>query len=163
MSAKTTLADYAAREGRGKERCLLLLNSLLVPWLIAAMSLAVQEIADPQDVDRTWMIATGASMGPFAILDVIGLRTPMQILGARAQQGDETALRQSEWLDREYVKRNRLGVETGEGFYPASTGWRPVQAQSATVLGSRQSRTVRLTAADPSADSAEARRSQVER
>jgi hypothetical protein len=46
---------------------------------------------------------------------------------------------------------------------PASTGWTPVQAQSATVLGSRQSRTVRLTAADPSADSAEARRSQVER
>lgn len=100
-----------------KEQSGYILNSLLVPWLIAAMSLAVEEIADPQDVDRTWMIATGAPMGPFAILDIIGLRTPMQVLGARAQQGDETALRQSEWLDREYLKRNRLGVETGEGFY----------------------------------------------
>ena len=100
-----------------KEQPGYILNSLLVPWLIAAMSLAVQEIADPQDVDRTWMIATGAPMGPFAILDVIGLRTPMQILAARAQQGDETALRQSEWLDREYLRRNRFGVETREGFY----------------------------------------------
>jgi 3-hydroxybutyryl-CoA dehydrogenase len=100
-----------------KEQSGYIMNSLLVPWLIAAMSLVVEEIADPQDVDRTWMIATGAPMGPFAILDIIGLRTPMQILGARAREGDETALRQSEWLDREYLKRNRLGVETGEGFY----------------------------------------------
>jgi 3-hydroxybutyryl-CoA dehydrogenase len=100
-----------------KEQPGYIINSLLVPWLMAAMSLAVEEIADPHDVDRTWMIATGAPMGPFAILDIIGLRTPMQILGARAQQGDETALRRSEWLDREYLKRNRLGVETGEGFY----------------------------------------------
>jgi 3-hydroxybutyryl-CoA dehydrogenase len=100
-----------------KEQSGYIMNSLLVPWLIAAMSLAVEEIADPQDVDRTWMIATGAPMGPFAILDIIGLRTPMQVLGARAREGDETALRQSEWLDREYLKRNRLGVETGEGFY----------------------------------------------
>jgi 3-hydroxyacyl-CoA dehydrogenase len=100
-----------------KEQPGYVMNSLLVPWLMAAMSLAVEEIADPQDIDRTWMIATGAPIGPFAILDIIGLRTPMEILGARAQQGDETALRQSEWLDREYLQRNKLGVETGEGFY----------------------------------------------
>jgi 3-hydroxybutyryl-CoA dehydrogenase len=34
-----------------KEQSGYILNSLLVPWLIAAMSLAVQEIADPQDVE----------------------------------------------------------------------------------------------------------------
>jgi 3-hydroxyacyl-CoA dehydrogenase len=93
------------------------INSLLLPWLMAAMSLAVEKIADPQDIDRAWMISTGAPLGPFAILDTIGLRTPMQILSARSQQGDQTALRQSDWLDREYLQRNRLGVETGEGFY----------------------------------------------
>jgi 3-hydroxyacyl-CoA dehydrogenase len=81
------------------------------------MALAVEEIADPKDVDRTWMIATGAPIGPFAILDIIGLRTPLHVLDARAQQGDEAAFRQREWLGREYLRHNRLGVETGEGFY----------------------------------------------
>src|SRR5690606_7084458 len=58
-----------------KEQPGYILNSLLVPFLEAAELLLVKEVADVETVDKTWMIATGAPLGPFAILDVVGIRT----------------------------------------------------------------------------------------
>src|SRR5690625_4830180 len=46
-----------------------LLNSLLVPFLTAGQGLWANGIADPETIDKTWMIATGAPLGPFAIRD----------------------------------------------------------------------------------------------
>src|SRR6201984_84413 len=83
----------------------------------AEMSLVVKGGASPHDVDRTWMIAGGGDTGPFAVLDLVGLRTPLQILTAAAEAGDAAAAEEAEWLRREYIDRNKLGIETGEGFY----------------------------------------------
>jgi hypothetical protein len=49
-----------------------------------------------------------------------------------------------------------------QGIDPTSARLLPVNAEPATVSRSWQARTLRLTAAGPSADDAEARRSQVE-
>ncbi|SUB56171.1 3-hydroxyacyl-CoA dehydrogenase NAD-binding domain-containing protein [Brucella anthropi] len=57
-----------------KEKAGYVLNSLLVPFLSAASGLLVDGIADPQAIDRTWKIATGAPKGPFEIYDIVGLR-----------------------------------------------------------------------------------------
>ena len=54
-----------------KEQPGYILNSLLVPFLEAAQMLWVNEVADPETIDKTWMIATGAKEGPFAILDTV--------------------------------------------------------------------------------------------
>jgi 3-hydroxyacyl-CoA dehydrogenase len=43
------------------------LESHLIPWVRAGMSLVVKGVASPHDVDRTWMIA-GGDVGPFAVL-----------------------------------------------------------------------------------------------
>jgi 3-hydroxyacyl-CoA dehydrogenase len=51
------------------------------------------------------------------VLDLVGLRTPLQILTAAAEAGDAAAAEEAEWLRREYIDRNKLGIETGEGFY----------------------------------------------
>jgi 3-hydroxyacyl-CoA dehydrogenase len=56
-------------------------------------------------------------VGPFAVLDLVGLRTPLQILTAAAEAGDAAAAEEAKWLRREYIDRNKLGIETGEGFY----------------------------------------------
>jgi 3-hydroxyacyl-CoA dehydrogenase len=93
------------------------INTLLIPWVRAGISLAVKGVASPYDVDRTWMIAGGGDTGPFAVLDLVGLRTPLQILTAAAEAGDATAREEAEWLRREYIDQNKLGIETGEGFY----------------------------------------------
>jgi 3-hydroxyacyl-CoA dehydrogenase len=51
-----------------KEQPGYILNSLLIPLLEAAQMLLLKEVADVETIDKTWMIATGAPEGPFAIL-----------------------------------------------------------------------------------------------
>lgn len=101
-----------------KEQPGYILNSLLVPFLEAAELLLVKEVADVQTVDKTWMIATGAPLGPFAILDVVGIRTAHNIVQAKAAAtGNEDFKKLAVLLQTEYIDQGKLGRETGEGFY----------------------------------------------
>ncbi|GAB6991042.1 3-hydroxyacyl-CoA dehydrogenase [Paenibacillus pini] len=101
-----------------KEQPGYILNSLLVPLLDAAQQLLVKEVADVQTIDKTWMVATGAPMGPFAILDVVGINTAYNIGLAKAESsGDPTFKKIAETLKTEYVDKGKLGRATGEGFY----------------------------------------------
>ncbi|MGW4534974.1 3-hydroxyacyl-CoA dehydrogenase [Nocardia sp. NPDC004340] len=96
-----------------KEKAGYVLNSLLVPLLNAAMNLAEGGYAEPEAVDKTWRIGTGAPAGPFQILDIIGLTTPYNIL----MSGDATGQRIAQWLKDNYIDKGKLGIATGEGFY----------------------------------------------
>lgn len=96
-----------------KEKAGYVLNSLLVPFLRAALELVAGGYADPGDVDTTWRVATGAPVGPFQIYDIIGMRTPYNIMS----HGDEAAQELAAWLKANYIDKGKLGLATGEGFY----------------------------------------------
>lgn len=101
-----------------KEQPGYILNSLLVPFLEAAQALLVKEVSDPETIDKTWMIATGAPRGPFAILDVVGVRTAYNIsYGKGEATGDEKYKQLAAYLKENYVDKGKLGRESGEGFY----------------------------------------------
>lgn len=101
-----------------KEQPGYILNSLLVPLLEAAQLLLVKEVADVETIDKTWMVATGAPLGPFAILDVVGINTAYNIGLAKAQAtGDQNFEKVATLLKSEYVDKGKLGRATGEGFY----------------------------------------------
>ena len=101
-----------------KEQPGYILNSLLVPFLDAAEMLLLNEVADPETIDKTWMIGTGAPLGPFAILDVVGITTAYNIVGAKAQAtGKEEYKKLAAMLKEQYIDKGKLGRETGEGFY----------------------------------------------
>ncbi|MDQ0216149.1 3-hydroxybutyryl-CoA dehydrogenase [Oikeobacillus pervagus] len=101
-----------------KEQPGYILNSLLVPFLDAAQLLLLKEVSDPETIDKTWMIATGAPLGPFAILDVVGINTAYNITLAKAKAtGTEEYKKLAELLKTEYIDKGKLGRETGEGFY----------------------------------------------
>ncbi len=100
-----------------KEQPGYILNTLLVPFLNAAQQLLVNDIADVETIDKTWMIATGAPKGPFAILDVIGINTPYNLSVARAKAGDEMSQKIADYLKQEFLDKGRLGVQNGKGFY----------------------------------------------
>ncbi|SFL35430.1 3-hydroxybutyryl-CoA dehydrogenase [Gracilibacillus orientalis] len=101
-----------------KEQPGYILNSLLVPLLDAAQDLFIKGVADPQTIDKTWMAATGAPKGPFAILDVVGINTAYHIVKQKAAKtGDQNAAKLAELLKTEYIDMNKLGTATGEGFY----------------------------------------------
>ncbi|MFF2275723.1 3-hydroxyacyl-CoA dehydrogenase [Agromyces sp. NPDC058126] len=96
-----------------KEQPGYVLNSLLVPFLSAAGQLLVDGVAEPEAIDATWRIGTGAPMGPFQIYDIVGLTTAYNIsmMGGPKQQ-EFAAL-----LKERYIDQGKLGVATGEGFY----------------------------------------------
>lgn len=116
------VVDFAAAIGMvpielHKEKAGYVLNSLLVPLLNAGMSLAAGGFADPEAVDKTWRIGTGAPYGPFQMLDVIGLTTPYNIMSNSDQDG---AKELAAWLKTNYIDKGKLGIATGEGFYKYS-------------------------------------------
>jgi len=96
-----------------KEKAGYVLNSLLVPFLNAAADLAAGGYAEPEDVDKVWHIATGAPLGPFQIYDIIGLKTPYNILS----HGDAHEQKLAAWLKENYIDKGKLGVASGAGFY----------------------------------------------
>ncbi|QCR34114.1 3-hydroxyacyl-CoA dehydrogenase [Lysinibacillus sp. SGAir0095] len=100
-----------------KEQPGYILNSLLVPFLDAAMNLWVKEVADPHTIDKNWMISTGAPTGPFAILDVVGMATPYNLSLAKAEKGVPFAKEIAEKIKAEYIDQGKMGVSSGEGFY----------------------------------------------
>ncbi|MFE6925693.1 3-hydroxyacyl-CoA dehydrogenase [Nocardia sp. NPDC057663] len=112
------VADFAKAIGMvpielHKEKAGYVLNSLLVPFLNSGIALAAGGYAEPAAVDETWRIATGAPMGPFQILDIIGLTTPYNIL----INGRDADKKLAAWLQENYIAKGKLGVATGEGFY----------------------------------------------
>lgn len=96
-----------------KEKAGYIINSLLVPFLNAATELVAGGYASPEDVDKVWRIGVGAPVGPLQILDVIGLKTPYNILS----HGTEHEQALAAWLKENYIDKGKLGVATGEGFY----------------------------------------------
>lgn len=101
-----------------KEQPGYILNTLLVPLLDAATYLLVNDIADYQTIDKTWMAATGAPMGPCGILDLVGITTAYNI-DIMAADGGKNLEKQKvvDYLKTNFIDTNKLGISTGQGFY----------------------------------------------
>lgn len=101
-----------------KEQPGYILNSMLVPFLNAAETLYATGVADPETIDKTWMLGTGAPMGPFRILDIVGLTTAYNIvvLDPRTKDPDSVPAKIAAVL-KERIDAGKTGVDAGEGFY----------------------------------------------
>jgi 3-hydroxybutyryl-CoA dehydrogenase len=101
-----------------KEQNGYILNSLLVPFLSAAQDLFFNEISDFESIDKTWMISMGTKIGPFGILDKVGLQTAYNIKYAMGQKdGDQNRIDRAAILKSDFIDKGNLGVSSGEGFY----------------------------------------------
>ena len=88
-------------------------NAMLVALIGAAGALVTYDIASIEDVDRSWMGNFKMDMGPFGILDVIGLETVWHITSTMPDAKSQKFAA----LLKTYVDAGKLGVKTGEGFY----------------------------------------------
>ncbi len=101
-----------------KEQPGYILNTMLVPFLNAAQTLLVKGVADPETIDLTWMMATGAPVGPFRILDIVGLTTAYNIVIMNPDVKDENSISAKiAACLKEYIDAGKTGVNAGEGFY----------------------------------------------
>lgn len=117
----TTLLEFAKQIGMVvlplyKEQPGYILNTLLVPFIGSALHLLVHEVSDAATIDKTWMVATGAPTGPCAIIDVVGINTVYNItkLSTESDPSKQLVL---DYLEKNFIQPNKLGVATGEGLY----------------------------------------------
>ncbi len=101
-----------------KEQPGYLLNSMLVPFLNSAEALLANDVADVETIDKAWMLGTGAPLGPFRILDIVGLTTAYNIVAASpaAQEEGSIAARIAAML-KQRIDEGKTGINAGEGFY----------------------------------------------
>ena len=101
-----------------KEQPGYVLNALLVPFLLAALKLVVDGVADYELIDKTWMIAKDAKSGPFGSIDQIGIATAYNITRNIAEKSKwSDAVRIAAYLKEHFIDTGKLGVDVGEGFY----------------------------------------------
>lgn len=101
-----------------KEQPAYVLNSLLVPLLDSATQLWGKGVADPETIDMTWRLATGAPAGPFQIMDVVGLDTVYNINAMKAGANDPESLNHKILkMLKEKLDKGETGVNAGKGFY----------------------------------------------
>ncbi|WP_314026416.1 3-hydroxyacyl-CoA dehydrogenase [Olsenella uli] len=101
-----------------KEQPGYILNSMLVPFLNAAEALWANGIADPETIDKTWQLGTGAPAGPFRILDVVGLTTAYNIVIMDPRSKDpETVQGKIASKLKAKIDAGETGVNAGKGFF----------------------------------------------
>jgi len=92
-------------------------NTMLSTLLSAALSLAANDVASIEDIDRAWMGVMHTDIGPFGIIDSIGLKTVWAIIDYWANKQDDPQARANAAFIKRYVDRGLLGEKTRQGFY----------------------------------------------
>lgn len=101
-----------------KEQNGYVLNSLLVPLLTAAADLLINGVSDVESIDKTWIISTGAKIGPFGIMDAVGMQTMYNIDKLWGEKlGDQSMLARAAFIKEHYIDKGKMGTSSGEGFY----------------------------------------------
>jgi len=99
-----------------KDRAGFVVNALLFPYLNGAVRLLEAGVASMEGIDAAMTGGCGFPMGPFAVLDLIGLDTSLAILEAlHDERGDEASLPAPPL--RRLVAAGRLGRKSRCGFY----------------------------------------------
>jgi 3-hydroxybutyryl-CoA dehydrogenase len=99
-----------------EDRAGFVVNALLFPYLNSAVRLLERGVAAKEDIDAAMVGGCGFPMGPFALLDLVGLDTSVAILDALYAEHREAQCSPAPLL-RRMVAAGHLGRKSGQGFY----------------------------------------------
>ena len=98
------------------DRAGFIVNALLFPYLNNAIRMLEAGTASMEDIDTAMKGGCNFPMGPFALLDLVGLDTSLSILETlHASFGDENYAPRP--MLRDLVAQGRLGRKSKAGFY----------------------------------------------
>jgi 3-hydroxybutyryl-CoA dehydrogenase len=104
---------------RAKDSSGFVVNLLLIPYMIDAINALESNVASVDDIDKGMQLGAGHPMGPFTLLDFVGLDTVYKI----------SEIMFTEYRDKRYapppllkrmVLAGMLGKKSGKGFYDYS-------------------------------------------
>jgi 3-hydroxybutyryl-CoA dehydrogenase len=93
-----------------------IVNRLLVPYLLDAIRSYENGLGSLEDIDAAMKLGCGHPMGPFTLLDFVGLDTIYYIANIMYNEFREPAYAPPPLLKR-MVLAGRLGRKSGQGFY----------------------------------------------
>jgi 3-hydroxybutyryl-CoA dehydrogenase len=97
------------------DRAGFIVNALLFPYLNDAVRMLEAHYASADDIDTAMRVGAALPMGPFALLDVIGLDVSLAIQRSLYQEFREPGFAPAPLLEH-LVTAGRLGRKTGKGF-----------------------------------------------
>jgi 3-hydroxybutyryl-CoA dehydrogenase len=119
---KSVLAAYEWVQAAGKvpvrtkDSTAFIVNRLLVPYLLDAIRAYEGGLATLEDIDQAMKLGCGYPMGPFTLLDLVGLDTTMFVAEVMFDEYREPRYAPPPLLKR-MVMAGQLGRKCGRGVY----------------------------------------------
>lgn len=119
-----TAFEFAKKLGkepvRAKDNSGFIVNLLLIPYMIDAINALEHNVATVEDIDKAMQLGAGYPMGPFTLLDFVGLDTTYKIAEIMFTEYREKRYAPPPLLKR-MVMAGMYGKKSGKGFYDYST------------------------------------------
>lgn len=109
---------------RTTDRSGFIVNRLLVPYLLDAVRALEEGVGTVEDIDKGMKLGCGYPMGPFTLLDFVGLETTLYIANIMFDEFREKRFAPPPLLKR-LVLAGHHGRKTGKGFYDYSDPAKP--------------------------------------
>jgi len=123
-----TAYEFAKKLGkvpvRAKDSTGFIVNRLLVPYLLDAIRAYEEGVGSIEDIDQAMKLGCGFPMGPFTLLDFVGLDTTYYITHVMFDEFKEQRFASPPLLKR-LVMAGRYGRKTGKWFYDYSDPNKP--------------------------------------
>jgi 3-hydroxybutyryl-CoA dehydrogenase len=124
--ALATATEVAERMGRTPVRAAdgigFLANRGARPFTLEALRLCGERVAEPEQIDRIVRVGGGYRMGPFELMDLIGIDVNLEV----AKSFYEQSFGEPRWrphpLQARMVAAGRLGRKTDRGWYSYGDG-----------------------------------------
>ena len=105
---------------RAKDSSGFIVNLLLIPYMLDAINALEANVATVEDIDKGMQLGAGHPMGPFTLLDFVGLDTAYKIAEIMFEEYRDRRYAPPPLLKR-MVLAGMLGKKSGKGFYDYAT------------------------------------------
>jgi 3-hydroxybutyryl-CoA dehydrogenase len=102
---------------RAKDSPGFIANRLARPFPLESLRMLADGVADAATIDRVCRLGGGFRMGPFELIDLIGLDVNLSVARSFYAQGGEPERWRPSPLQEQLVAEGRLGRKNGRGFY----------------------------------------------
>jgi 3-hydroxybutyryl-CoA dehydrogenase len=110
-----------------------LVNRCARPYYLESLRIVEDGVASPAEVDRACVEEGGFPLGPFELMDMIGIDVSLAVTRAMYEQSDGEPRWRPSGIQRSMVAAGRLGRKAGGGFYDEGHGWREAPGVEASV------------------------------
>ncbi|MGC1852839.1 MAG: 3-hydroxyacyl-CoA dehydrogenase NAD-binding domain-containing protein [Solirubrobacterales bacterium] len=107
---------------RAKDSPGFIANRLARPFSLESLRMLAEGVADAATIDRVVRVGGGFRMGPFELIDLIGLDVNLSVARSFYSQGGEPERWRPNPIQERLVGEDRLGRKSGRGFYQYGDG-----------------------------------------